>query len=72
MIIEVWEWDKNSSHDFLAAAKMNIQSALGHDGEQFALEVIRKGASIPFTQLTRFWVSDCSIQRGRYESGSYF
>jgi hypothetical protein len=48
MLIEVWEWDKNSSDDFLASTKLNIQSALGHEGKEFALEVMRKGSSKAF------------------------
>jgi hypothetical protein len=52
--LEVWEWDKNSSDDFLAAGKINLQSALAHENKEFSLEVIRKGASIEYHQWIGF------------------
>lgn len=45
-IFEVWEWDKNSSHDFLATGKLNILAGLGHEGKEFALQVFRKSQRI--------------------------
>lgn len=47
-MFEIWEWDKNSSDDYLASGKINMQSALAYEGKPFALEMMRKEASTLF------------------------
>jgi hypothetical protein len=46
LLFEAWEWDKNSSDDYLAAGKINMQTALGYEGKPFSLDLKRKESSI--------------------------